>query len=292
MAILPLSKKTKNEILEEYNKLLEQYEDLKLTSRALSDPQTTAILEKTKDYTVDRLTQSITDLRTAFNESLSQLSEKLLAEAKKLNELQQAIELSKKNLEINYHTQVAAETLALLISEHETKKSLFEEELKNRQRDVARAEEEYTYTIQLKRRREEESFQEEVAKKEKILADREAVIKAQEMEIQNFRNQAAEAPKVLERLLGLREQETVRRLHLDFDHERTVMKNEWDAQKNILELTIKNLEQQIKRQDVEISILKQETERANKKTQELAVKVIESRTAAPVKSEESEKSVL
>ena len=124
-----LTKKTKTDLLEEYNKLLEQYEELKMTARIVGDPQSAALLGRTKDFTVEKLTSAIGELRGAFNESVSQLSDKLLAEAGKLNELQQAIELSKKNLELNYHIQVGAETLERLVQDYETKKRVFGEEL-------------------------------------------------------------------------------------------------------------------------------------------------------------------
>lgn len=296
MSQMPIGKKTKAEVVEEYNKLLEKYDELKMASKILGEPQTLDLFSKVKDYTVNNLTASIAELKNSLNSNLTELSDKLLAEAQKLSEIQQAIELSKKNLELNYHLEIAAETLQNLIGENETKKQEFEkiaeqsrrdleEEITNKKRDWSRELEEYDYDTKIKHKREEELYQEQKVKKEAELLERANQLKNQETELQNLRQQAAEAPKQLEKALAAKEQETVKKLRSQFDQELMSAKKDWQAEKNIYELKLNNQEEQIKKQNTEIAALKQETERANKKAQELAVKVIESSSKSTTKEE-------
>lgn len=293
---MPIGKKTKAEVVEEYNKLLEKYDELKMASKILGEPQTLDLFSKVKDYTVNNLTASIAELKNSLNSNLTELSDKLLAEAQKLSEIQQAIELSKKNLELNYHLEIAAETLQNLIGENETKKQEFEkiaeqsrrdleEEITNKKRDWSRELEEYDYNTKIKHKREEELYQEQKFKKEAELLERANQLKNQETELQNLRQQVAEAPKQLEKALAAKEQETVKKLRSQFDQELMSAKKDWQAEKNIYELKLNNQEEQIKKQNTEIAALKQETERANKKAQELAVKVIESSSKLTTKEE-------
>lgn len=296
MSQMPIGKKTKAEVVEEYNKLLEKYDELKMASKILGEPQTLDLFSKVKDYTVNNLTASIAELKNSLNSNLTELSDKLLAEAQKLSEIQQAIELSKKNLELNYHLEIAAETLQNLIGENETKKREFEkiaeqsrrdleEEITNKKRDWSRELEEYDYDTKIKHKREEELYQEQKVKKEAELLERANQLKNQETELQNLRQLAAEAPKQLEKALAAKEQETVKKLRSQFDQELLSAKKDWQADKNIYELKLNNQEEQIKKQNTEIAALKQETERANKKAQELAVKVIESSSKSTTKEE-------
>lgn len=292
----PISKKNKAEIVEEYNKLLAKYDELKMTSKILGEPPVLDLFSKVKDYTVDNLTASIADLKTSFNSNLTEMADKLLSEAQKFSEIQQAAELAKKNLELNYHIEIAAETLQNLVSENEAKKQEFEkiaeqarrdleEEITNKKRDWSRQQEEYNYDTKIKHKREEELYQEQKAKKETEFLERENQLKNQEMDLQNLRQQAVDAPKQLEKDLIAKEQETTKKLRSQFDQELVSVKKDWQAEKNIYELKLNNQEEQIKKQNIEIAALKQETERANKKAQELAVKVIESGAKSTAKEE-------
>lgn len=287
MSLTSLSKKTKTELVEEYNKLLEKYDELKMTSQALGDKRNLEIFEKAKDYTFDKIALSITNLKNELNSILNQLSDKLFSETQKLNELQQAMELSKKHLEVNYGIQIAADTLQNLVTEHESKKKEFEkelafkkleieEEVEKVRRDRRREEEEYEYDTAFKHRRKEEAYQEEATKRENALEERERNMKEQEIEIQNMRKQMDDFPKQLDNALRQREQETTKNLKVEFEHTIGSMKKDWNAEKNIFEMQIKNLEEQLKRQSSEAIMLRQEAERANKKAQELAIKIVES----------------
>lgn len=282
---LPLQKRTKAEILEEYQKLLENYEELKMTAKLVSEPQNVELLARAKDYAADNLNKSIVELKDGLNRALGDLSDKLLAEAQKLGEITRAVELSRKNLELQYNIQVAAETLDNLLAENKRQKFALEEEIANKNRDWARQQEEYDYNIKLRQRREDELYQERTAKKEKEFEQRVQNLAQQEQELQNLRKESIEFPKRLENALAQKEQEVTKRLNAQFAEKLEQEKKDWQAQKNIQEIQIDNLETRIKELNSEVSRLKQEAERANSKAQELAVKVIESGSVIASKTE-------
>ena len=99
MTQTPLPKKTKAEILAEHQQLLEKYEELQANSKILSAPSSQKLLEKAKGWTEDNFTKSISDLRISLNNALNQLADKMQAGTQELSEIQQVIELSKKDLE-------------------------------------------------------------------------------------------------------------------------------------------------------------------------------------------------
>ncbi len=275
MPLTPPSRKTKTELLEDYQQLQEKYEELKMTAKMVHDPASAALLEKTKSYTADTITDSISGLKGSVNATLNDLSDKLLAETQKFGELQEALELSKKNLELNYNIQIAAETLQRLMREYGLKRAELEQEMADKKRDWDRTQEEYEYDTKRARARGEASYQDLSAKREQEFKTRQEQLQAQEEDLRNLRAQVDLFPAKLEKACAQREEETVKHLKTEQEREITALKKDWEAQKNLLNMRIDNLEELNKRQNAEVASLKLEAERANKKAQELAIKVIE-----------------
>lgn len=287
MSQAPLPKMTKSELAEEYQKLLEKYDELKMTARVVGEPKNAELLERVREYTAEHLTASLATLKAEFGKTVDEFSGRLLAEAQKLGDLQQAMDLSKKNLELHYHIQVAAETLQQLVTEHETKqrelakaaslnRQTVADEMDTARRDWEREQEEHTYRIKVQRQRAEEQYAEAQAKREQEFQERVDRLRQQEVDVQNLRKQVEAMPAQLEKALTLREQEVAKRLRAQADTELAAAKKDWAAAKNLLELTIGTQHDQLKQQSAEVAALRQEAERANRKAQELAVKVIES----------------
>mgnify|MGYP001560708641 CR=1 FL=1 len=290
MSTLPMAKKTKTELLEEYDKLLAQHEELRRTAQLVGDPQSVALISKVEGYTMDQLTLSITDLKSSVNATLNELADKLIAEAQKFGEIQKAIAIAKKNLELHYHTQVAADTLDRLVADYKTRSVELEEKISTERRGWAREQEERGYTLDMVSRRAQEEFAEREAKQDRALKEREAALTKQEQEVAQLRAQAQNFPNQLERALIQREQESAKRLRAELDTQMAGAKKDWEAKKNIHEIRVENFEERVKAQNAEINALKGELERANKHVQELAVKIIENSARAVIHKGEDTKS--
>ncbi|OGY84615.1 MAG: hypothetical protein A3F54_00360 [Candidatus Kerfeldbacteria bacterium RIFCSPHIGHO2_12_FULL_48_17] len=287
MPTIPLSKRTKSEILEEYDKLLQNFEELKTTAQMVHKPQSTQLLDKVKDYTFENITKSIAEQRSALNATLNNLADQILNEAQKLSELQQAITLSQKHLELQYNIHVAAETVQQLVNDHESKKqefararteqeTVFQEEMEAKKRVWKREEEEHHFTLEMEQKRAQVEFEEKMKTREEVLDERMESCKQQEQELLQLRKMNEDAPKKLERALAEREKEVRQQIHEEHEHEMQKAEQKFQAEKSVLELTIKNFQEVLKKERAESVTLRQEAERANRKAQELAIKVIES----------------
>ncbi|MBI5022588.1 MAG: hypothetical protein HZC05_00235 [Candidatus Magasanikbacteria bacterium] len=283
---MPLSRKNKAELMEEYQQLLVQYDELKKTARLVSDPQNAAFIAKAEGYTINQLTQSISELKSNLNGTLNELADKLIAEAQKFEEIQKAIELAKKNLDIHYHIQVAAETLDTLINENKKKAIELEEEKIAKQRDWTREQEEREYAIKMQSRRTREEFEELKTQQNRVLKEREEALKSKEQEIKETQTRVEGFPAQLERALAQKDQEMSRYFKNESDKQLAGAKKDWEAQENLFKMEISNLEERLKTQNVENTALRKEIEQANRRIQELAVTIIESGARLTAKQEE------
>ncbi len=297
---MPPEKKTKAEITAEYETLLKKYEELKGTAKIVYEPTSQELVSGSRAYARSGATEKFSALRTSVNALVQNIEAKVLGEAQRLEELQQAIELSAKHLDLHYHVQVAADALEKLVAEHEMKKRILEAGLAQqkidseaaiatRRREWLREQEELDYQAKLTRKRDQDVFNEKTVKREQALATREAALKSQEEDITRLRQQIGDIPKLLERELKGKEKEVGDRLRAEFAREKEAAKKEWESSKALQELRLKHDHEQLERYQVEISALREVAEQATKKAQDLAVAVIESGagvTALPAKQAE------
>lgn len=292
-----LAKKTKAEILEEYEKLRDRLDEIKANAAMVHTPASQETMGKAQSQTVAAIGEGIEGLKNIFRQQendlvknatqqLDQLAQEAFAKIRELDELQKAVELSRKTLEVDYNIRVAADTLALLISEYDAKKKTFDEEfaregqereemIRTQKRDWEREQEEYGYTMNLQHKRQEGEWMQERAQKEKELADREGALLAREEDGQRLQQTVDMLPQRMSEAERAKEQEVTARLTKEWNARIEGMQRDWEAERGMAEFRIKNLEEIIKQQTVEITQLKKETELAVKKSQELAVKVVE-----------------
>ena len=293
-----IAKKRKKEIVEEYEKLLEKYDELKMTAKDIYKPENVEIVSKAKKKTIDsiyeaftgskkNLTTQLENLSTQLNNHLNSLLNKIIEEAKKFSELQKAVNISKKKLENNYNIEVVAGALENFVNEYNFKKEQLEKEYKIRQEQLEeeiaqkkkewkREQEEHGYDKDLQRRRDDEIFEEEKEKREKEMATKEKKLEEREQELENLKFQVEQIPEKTEKEVRAREKEVREELNVEFDNKLEQTQKDWEAEKNVMKLRIQNLENYIKRQNALITELKQGEEAANKQAQALAIKVVES----------------
>lgn len=138
------AKSTKTEIMDAYENLkakLEEFSTRTTTDKKVEEiikTEERKIVERASSYTVENIVKGLADLNLHMGKALTELSEKLTSEASKLDELRQAIDVESRQLEEIRDIRVAADTLALLIQEYETKKKTFEEETKEKEEAFAR----------------------------------------------------------------------------------------------------------------------------------------------------------
>lgn len=277
-----LSRKTKQEILDEYEKLEEQLEDLRSTAQIVHSQPALELVEKTKSKTPQTIDKLFTDFQASLQAHMMEARTSLLEQSNLLQDFQKAIELSRQQIELQRHISLAADSLDLLVEEHTKRTALFEEESEKRKRELdeqvtakkkiwEREVEEYEYQKKLKNERD----QVEMEEREKAFIVRENTIRTQEQEIVQMKKAIEQFPKEREQALEQCKQEVSDRLNQQFGHEKALLEKETNAQIRLLELTVKNLEDRLNAQTSEFVSLKQQAEEANAKAQALAIKAIE-----------------
>lgn len=201
------SSNTKAQILDAYDEVMK-----KLQEKAEDKPkevqlrkEETRIVESAKQNTGQNIIADITKFKILFVENLETVQDSLLSEHKRLSEIQQAIEIERKNLEELYGLSTNADSFAALLLAQKEKREKFEEDItatkqlnetemaeaklkwekektiqqqiikeekeqlsKNRKRE----EEEYKYNLVQNRKKETDNFELKRAKQEAELSEK------------------------------------------------------------------------------------------------------------------------
>jgi hypothetical protein len=95
-------------------------------------------LESATTVTAESAVRAVGDLKLTVDSTLDQLSQQLVEQAKKLTAVQEAVTIKRRQLAELYDIEVAAETLAALMRDHEQKQLDFAQEAEARKREVDR----------------------------------------------------------------------------------------------------------------------------------------------------------
>lgn len=124
-------KNTKSEILLAYEEVLKKMQAQKTSEPKLmqEEKRQQEVISKASDNNTEGIVTSITTLKLNVTKELDKLCEQLIAEFKKLEDIQSAIRLEKHNLEELYQVTANADSLAAMIQTQKEKKALFESEM-------------------------------------------------------------------------------------------------------------------------------------------------------------------
>lgn len=283
-----LAKRTKAEIIAEYDKLLHQQEQARSTAQSVHEPRSQELISKAKQVTDNQEQQinlSITKSRSTILDHFNALTDVINSEIERLSELHQATEAVQKNLTHHHNIKVAADTLEVLINDNELKKQKFAIESTRRQTELdnklatqeqewEREQEEKNYQAKRKRQHEQQEVADQTAQSKRTLQERADALVKQEEEIAHLRQQVIDIPSVTEKKLGQQAKEMTAQLKTEHDRELQHTKQRHEAEQNILTIKITNQQDLIKRLQTELATLKKETDQATKRAQDLAVTII------------------
>lgn len=125
------AKSTKNEILAAYEELLTKVKQQKSDQPKQIQEETRKkeVVSKASENSTEGIVNGIVSLKLGVAKELDKLSEQLTAEYKKLEQIQFAITLEKKNLEELYEVTANADSLAAMLLAQKEKKAQFEIEM-------------------------------------------------------------------------------------------------------------------------------------------------------------------
>lgn len=306
-------KNKKSEILEAYADLLEKVSNAKTSDLPIQDEKKTKeqeVLSKTKTYSATsirgdvaqfkkNLITKLDELVQDFVKQLDATSGKLEEELQRLEEIRQAIAIEEKKLKELYGIKDASISLSQFLQTLEEEKKHWEmkkqeqekaskESLQQRGIQRQREEEEYDYHLKQQRKQEEDKYKREQAQiREKF----ETMMRDQRQEVDQKEDSLQKQLEELEALRSFKTQSEQWRekgiqealsqqknsLEKDFKVQFEIQDQKNTATVQLLERDIEHLKSLIAGKGQEVIVLKKEAEEAQKKAQELAVKVIDSR---------------
>ncbi len=158
-----------------------------------------------------------------------------------------------------------------------------------------REEEEYKYKLSLERRKEaaeyelrktelQRELEEERKKVERELAERKAVLAAQENELLELRKRVERFPKELEEAVKKTEASVRTALQQQYEYDAKLAAKDVESEKRLSAMNIANLEAVVAKQQAQIAELAKQFQAATKQVQEMAVKAIESSSGGRVRA--------
>jgi len=308
---------TKNEILEAHNESLSAVRQKKPADRKTEKIKEDGarIIEAAAQNTSEKIVRSLGEMKLESVKTLDMLGERLLAEHKKLTDLQQAIDIESQRLAEIYEIKVSVDSLAALIlaqrekkvafeAEMEEKKKAFEEEingkklqwkqeqetydLQKKERDAQikkerqREEEEYAYALKLNRKKDSDLYEARKSQLDKELVEREAALALREKELNELKSKVESFPQELDKAIKESEKSAREKLELNYKHQAELASRETEGERKLTKQIITSLENKIKEQEELIRQLTQKANDAILQVQSIAVKAIEGASAQRV----------
>ncbi len=311
------AKRSRAEVQKDFSKLVDEVEQQKETASPKADElsrrRETEIRQAVAEVTVDDVVQRISGLGLEITKSLTQLSEKLVAEVEKLQNVREAVSLETKELERLHKIDIAATALDQLIQDYGKQKEELEAEISSRREAWAEEErergrqqkeleenlkkqrqreaEEYEYKKSLERKKSQDKYEEEMRlleknnkerqeASEKGWQQREAAIKEKEEEWSRLKKEIEEFPARLKKEIDAAVAAGVKVVEQRSEQQIMLLKKDSEAEKRFAELQIKSLQDTIARQSVGIETLHKQVEEAKQQVQDIAVKAIEGASGA------------
>jgi len=238
-----------------------------------------------KEPAVPDALRSLAELKLRISQELDKVGEELL---KSLNSLQDLrVSLAKDRQSMVERLQEQRKAVEAEISrvkeawEQEKRKSeaRFAEELRQKEVLRAREEEEYQYTLSLKRRQENDEYERQRVEKERTLKDREQALERREKEIVALEKELDETPAKVAQAVKEAQESLARQLGEKQMIELRELKAAHANEVKVAEMRIANLEVTVKSQAGEIENLRKQLAEASRQLKEMAVSAIESRAA-------------
>ena len=127
-------KNTKNQILDAYNDLLQklQVQRTEEPKKVQEQKKKEELVGSAKLLSNEGIVKGIADLKVNLSSALDQLGDSYITEYKKFEELQQAINVEKQNLEDLYQLSANTDSLAVMLLAQKEKREQFEIEMNER----------------------------------------------------------------------------------------------------------------------------------------------------------------
>jgi len=261
-------KNTKNQILDAYNDLLQklQVQRTEEPKKVQEQKKKEELVGNAKILSNEGIVKGIADLKVNLSSALDQLGDSFITEYKKFEELQQAINVEKQNLEDLYQLSANTDSLAVMLLAQKEKREQFEIEMNERKLVL-------TEKINLENEKHETDIQEKRAiwkkeQEEQTLVAKENIVKTKkerERENEEYQynvniNRKKESDQYDEKRQKLEKELAEKKVAFEKEFQERKTKIE-DAETELLELRKKNSEFPAEMEKAVSTAVKAETEK-------------------------------
>ncbi len=271
---------------------------------------------------LDAIVMELSSLKLAIGKHLTDVEERLSAEAVRLAALKEAAAEQEARLRELHEIEAAAgkleELRQTIASEKETfeavmaetraqwdkEKKEHETALKERdaldKKERQREEEDYQYQLKQRRQREKDAFEaereerrrkleEELAAREADVKAREEALAAQEEELAELRQRAQDFPAQLEKAVRAAAESSAKATEERLKLEKLLLEKDMEREREVMRLTVASLQERVKEQEGRIKALDADLKESVASSQSVAARAIEGiaglRHAAPAQTE-------
>jgi hypothetical protein len=313
---------TKTEILEAYSELLKQMDGQNpgQPKEMKESEEREKVLKNAGSINKEGIIKQIAGLKISLNSELEKVEEALVTESKKLSQVQEAIQIQEQRLQDLYGINATADSIAVILTLQKDKKESFEKEMEQKQKQLdeeiaetrqkwdkekkeaellmkeekdrllkqrKRDEEEYTYNLEISRKKDTDLYAQKKAGLEKELADKkdkfeqeiksreQAVINA-ETELNDLRDKNASFPKLMEQSVKEAVAENTEKLQTIYKFDGQLKAKEYETDVKLRDQEIANLKAKIKDLESQLAQSSSKAEQADKSAKDIAIRAIES----------------
>jgi hypothetical protein len=310
-------KSTKEQILTAYNEVLAKLNDKQLATpqEQKKQQEKQELVSKVSTDSSDSILTELSSLKSKTIKQIDNLSEQLLSEFEKLANLQEAIVLEQQHLQELYQINETANSLSALLQAQAEQKERFEQEMSQRKQDFEqdinsqklhwqqqraaleqdykeqkellsktrkREEEEYNYTLELKRRKELDEYnnkriliEKELSELKDNLLKREADLATKEQEYVSLKMQVDGMADKIKEAVYTAEELLRNQLLQQYDFEKQLTQKEYNGILQLKEQSIIYLEDKIKKQENTIQELTAKADNATQQVQSIACRALD-----------------
>lgn len=299
-------KNTKEQILSAYNDALSTLNSKESgnVQTIQKDAEEQKLIKNVSIQKNDDIFKQAGDLKASIIKQLDVLSEKLLLQQKKFDDLQEAIKIEQDHLENLYKIKDSSHALSALLLAQQEEKEKFNNEIEQIKKNWAaeklkldndykehrdniekkrkREEEEYQYQLSTTRRTELDNYnakkltqEQELQNKKTEIEQLEQALLTREKSLNELEEQVKNIPQQLKELEKQTEVSVTKILQEKFEHEKQLRQQQYDASLKMQEQSVNYLQNQIKSQEKEIVELKNKLTMASEQVQNIASKALE-----------------
>ncbi|MDY7228747.1 kinetoplast-associated protein [Hyalangium rubrum] len=271
------------------------------------------VLADVASLTAEAAVKKVTEAGLTINKTLGGINEQVMGLVEELKKLDEAIKLKNEELTGLHGKDIAASAIDVLVAEYDKKKAELQLEMERLQKEIAetrakfdadlaaerqagevartRAEEEYSYNIQLQRKKDQDAFQEQLRlqsaterdrkeKLEKEWATREESLKLREKELEDLRKQVADFPAVLKKDTDAAAAIAGNRVKSEWEMKFTLAQKDAETAQRVASMEIASLKEANAKQAHALQLLQTELAEAKRQVQAIAEKALESASGA------------